>query len=178
MNETAPSYSKRISPRNRRGFTLLELILVCAIIVIVMGVVSASMTGFLARSQLRRSASRLASMAVFARTHAITAGRQVEMRVDKYAGEVALFEQSDDPDQEFSSLGARWRYSLPQNVSISAFEIGGEETEQGSIIFFPEGGAEEAYLVLSLCDSQGRIMTAAEQKQIWVNKITGRLKVE
>jgi len=164
--------------RHSRGFTLLELVLVCAIVAIVVGTVSASMAGFLSRSRLRCTAARLASMAVFARTQAITTGREVEMQVNRSTGEIALFEESEDPAQGFSSLGPRWSLRLPESLLLSTLEIGGEEVPEGGITFYPEGGAKEAHLVLSLRGAEGAGVPSSERKEVWVNKITGRVRVE
>jgi type II secretory pathway pseudopilin PulG len=165
------------SPARKRGFTLLELILVCVIIIIIMGAVSASMSGFLARSRLRASAARLASMAVFARTRSITMGRQVVLRVSQPANEIALLEESTDTGGAFTSIDNRWRLRLPETLSIANLEIEGEILEEGDIVFFPEGGASEAHLVLALHPAAGK-PAAMEEKQIWVNRVTGRVKVE
>jgi len=180
----------------KRGFTLLELLLVCVIIIIVMGSVSASLAGFLARSRLRSSAARAASMGVFARSHALATGRRVVMEIDQAGGEIALLEQAPPrmgtgqageayggqaagQPEEFVSLGERWRMFLPEGISISSLEIDGERVEQGRITFFPQGGAQAATIIFSLADaSPSASLRTREEKEIRVNRITGRVKVE
>jgi type II secretion system protein H len=160
----------------RSGFTLLELIFVCVIIIIVVGAVSASMAGFLSRSRLNSTAGRLASIMIFARSRAITAGRQMALEVNQAAGEIELLEQSDKDPKEFGPVGDEWKMTLPEDISMSALEIDGVAVKDGRILFFPTGGAQEAGMTLCL-RAEANDGNAA-RKQLSINKITGRVKVE
>ena len=115
-------------------------------------------------------------MAVFARNHAITTGKLVEMKVDRGSGAVTLFERSEDGTQE-TSLGAEWDLTLPDGIAITHLEIDDDASSTGEIAFYPDGGARRGRLVLALVDDQGRMLENSEQKQVLINKVTGRVQV-
>lgn len=163
--------------QERRGFTLLELILVCAIVAIIVTAVSASMSGFLGRNRLRSLAGRTAALAIFARSRALTAGHEVVMRVDRSNGEIALYEPTTEDGQELTLLGNEWVIRLPEGIVISALEVADEVVSEADITFFPNGSAQEAHLTLAL-HSRNAAGAAQAQTELSIKRITGRVKVE
>jgi Tfp pilus assembly protein FimT len=157
------------------GFTLLELLLVCAIILIMVATVSASMGGMLNRSHLREAAARVSALAIFARSHALISGKKVVMAVDPSQGEISLL-QPDPQSGELALIDNNQRVRLPREVAIDQLEIEGQPANPGEITFYAEGGAQSATIVLG---TAGEGQNASRvRRTLRVNKITGRVKVE
>jgi|WetSurMetagenome_2_1015567.scaffolds.fasta_scaffold144519_2 Tfp pilus assembly protein FimT len=168
-------FSGRQDIRPAGGFTLLEMLLVCAIILVMVATVSASMGGMVNRSHLRATAARVSTLAIFARSHALTSGRKVVMAVDPPQGEVSLL-QPEEQSGELVLIDESWRARLPQDVAIDHLEIDGRQADQGEITFYAEGGAQSATIVLGTA-GEGQNSRRA-QRTLTINKITGRVKVE
>lgn len=70
----------------RQGFTLLELLIVLALLGIMAGVVAPATGRFLERMNFRRQTSALVAGIRYARLMAVGKGRPVEMRFDRQSG--------------------------------------------------------------------------------------------
>ncbi len=143
------------------------------------------------RMRLQSTMQRLASLAVFARSQALTIGRPVAMEVNQSAQEVTLLQQAEGQAEGFTPLGAQWRLRMPESVSMSALEIDGasaqtagagqtasplksSESPEGRITFYPDGSAQAGCVTLALRSEGGQ----AGAKRLCVNKVTGRVRVQ
>lgn len=171
----AGSARRRHSPAER-GFTLLEVIIVGVIVVILVTAVSASLSGFLTRSRLRTAIGRLTSMAVYARTQALTTGERIVLQADSNSNYVGLLRYDlESEDAELLPLDSRWQIHLPESVVIERLELQGEVVDEADIVFFPDGSATSARMELLLLAPEGY---AAEQKVLTINGLTGRVEIE
>lgn len=80
----------RTGPRRRdtgAGFTLVELLLAVALVVLLLGAVVFNFAGLQRGASLDEGASQLESLLRFARAHAASSGRQVEITFEEDVGE-------------------------------------------------------------------------------------------
>ena len=115
-----------------RGFTLLEIVLVMAIIALATVLAAAAMTGGFKGMQLKASAKEIASNLRYTRTQAIATGQPQRFVIDpaKHAWQAPSAHHGSIPDKvgiEFT--GAR------------EAQVNGAPSGQGAIEFFPDGAA-------------------------------------
>lgn len=115
-----------------RGFTLLEIVLVMAIIALASVLAAAAMTGGFKGMQLKASAKEIASNLRYTRTQAIATGQPQRFVIDpvKHAWQAPNAHHGSIPDKvgiEFT--GAR------------EAQVNGAPSGQGAIEFFPDGAA-------------------------------------
>jgi len=116
----------------QRGFTLLEIVLVMAIIALASVLAAAAMTGGFKGMQLKASAKEIASNLRYTRTQAIATGQPQRFVLDpaKHAWQAPNAHHGSIPDKvgiEFT--GAREALA------------NGAPSSQGAIEFFPDGAA-------------------------------------
>ena len=129
----------RIDPRQlrRRGFTMIELVIVLVILSLAAGLAAPSLKGFGANAKLRDSTQQLVSCTRWARAEA--AGRAITMRLalDSTANTYVVERQDDTgqwihADGEFGTATA-----LPTGFTLQLLS-GGSATDAGSIDFYPD----------------------------------------
>jgi type II secretion system protein H len=156
---------------SKRGFTLLELLVVMAIMVLLSGAVLATMAPALAEARLRSASAQLVSALRFARSHAVSRHVPTRLRLDIAArtSEVQVQETADDGTQAWRTLTtqAGRRRALPEGVAIEAAQAATEtEAAERTVTFTALGRGEDASLTIT--DSAGRGRT------IRVDAVTGR----
>ena len=116
----------------QRGFTLLEIILVMAIIALASVLAAAAMTGGFKGMQLKASAKEIASNLRYTRTQAIATGKPQRFVIDpaKHAWQAPNAHHGTIPGK----LGIEFTGAREAQVS-------GASTGQGAIEFFPDGAA-------------------------------------
>lgn len=124
--------------RSTGGFTLLELLLVLAILALGVALVLPSLSGPLASARFRQGGAEFRAAMVQARSHAAASGRTRVVRIDLGTGEYGI--PSDNVDRV-----------LPEGVRVSAVKAAGETIERGvaELRFFPDGSADAAEVVLA-----------------------------
>jgi Tfp pilus assembly protein FimT len=150
--------------RNRTSqssaFTLLELVLVMGILVIVVAMVAPSLSGFAAGRRTSYAATRITSMAEYARTQAVTEGRTWRMNFDPASravwltvqeGNVFIEPSSNLGDRSQAAEGIQIRTDLtPQH----------DGTQNGLYVeFHPDGRTDPVHIWIS--DPQGRTIEVA-----------------
>ena len=112
------------------GVTLLELLIVLALMAIVAGFVIPMFGGPVSTSELRASARQLAAGLRFARSEAVSERRETFLVLD-VAGK--RFKVDRDPQE----------HKLPQRVELKLFTAQNDLVNEsvGSIRFFPDGGS-------------------------------------
>lgn len=121
--------AERLLMRGRRGFSLLELLLVLALLGVIAGVVTPATGRFLDRLSFRRQAAVLIASTRYARLMAVGKGRPVAMRFDRQA-QLFHFSGAVEGDKEIN---------LPEGTE---FELSPE-----TLVFFPDGLATPGRLV-------------------------------
>lgn len=104
-------------PANRRvvAFTLIELILVMAIFVIVMGIAAPELRGFFRGRNLDNEAQRFLSLTRYGRSRAISEGLPVELWVNPKAGSYGLQALSGYTETRTNAIA----YAVDSSIQIS-----------------------------------------------------------
>ena len=149
---------RRVTTRaSRRGVTLLELLIVLAIMAIVAGFVIPMFGGPVSTSELRSAARQLAAGLRLAQSEAVSQRRQTFLVLD-VAGK--RFKVDNDPQE----------HKLPSKVELKLFTAQNDLVSEsvGSIRFFPDGGS-----------NGGRITVASGDRKfdVDVDWLTGRVAI-
>jgi len=115
-----------------RGFTLLEMVLVMAIIALASVLAAAAMTGGFKGMQLKASAKEIASNLRYTRSQAIATGQPQRFVIDpaKHAWQAPGSHHGTIPDK----LGIEFTGAREAGIN-------GARQGQGAIEFFPDGAA-------------------------------------
>jgi general secretion pathway protein H len=130
---TAPGKTSR-----RGGFSLLELILVIAVLSMLAAVVIPSLPGALESARLRGCAGEVRATLTLARTLAVSESRGRSVSFDLDSGEYGV-----DGDAR--------KWLLPDGILLAAVRLGDAAAERGvvRIRFRPDGSADEAQIAIS-----------------------------
>ena len=143
--------------RDVRGVTLLELLIVLALMAIVAGFVMPMFGGPVPTSELRATARQLAAGLRLAQSEAVSQRRQTFLVLD-VAGK--RFKVDNDPHE----------HKLPSKIELKLFTAQNDLVNEsiGSIRFFPDGGS-----------NGGRITVAAGERKfdVDIDWLTGRVAI-
>ena len=147
----------RKGAHNMRGLTLLEILIVIALMAIIAGFVIPMFSGPVSTSELRASARQLAAGLRLARSEALAERRETFLVVD-VAGK--RFKVDRDPAE----------HNLSSKIDIKLFTAQNDLVSDsvGSIRFFPDGGS-----------NGGRITVASGERKfdVDVDWLTGRVAI-
>ena len=161
---------ERTGNMKRRGFTLLELLTVIAIMAVMMGATTAAYFGLGRGARLRGAVSTLRSSLSLTRQQAILKGqtltlefREVSSGSDTYQYEVWYYSDTDSTeDHQVGQTGY-----LPRGISLSPVPR--------DLEFYPTGGAgADAPVLLTLAE----IGAAGTTVTLTVYPLTGLMKVD
>ncbi len=147
----------RHARRRSRGMTLLEILIVLALMAIATAFVFPMFGGPVSTSELRASARSLAAGLRLARSEAVSRRRETFLTLDV---EGKRFKVDDDPRE----------HTLPKRVELKLFtaqnDLVGDKV--GAIRFYPDGGS-----------NGGRITVAAGTRKfdVDVDWLTGRVAI-
>jgi len=121
-----------------RGFTLLELIVVLALMAVLMTVVPPMISSALPGTQLKSASRELAASLRYARNHALTAREEATLTLDV-------------EKHSFKMTGREKSYAIPENLKIEILTAESETKGEniGAIRFFPDGGSTGGRITLS-----------------------------
>lgn len=124
----------------RKGFTLVELIVVLAILAGCAALVAPSVSRTVASARLRTAASDVRSTFARARALAVASARERSAVFDLSKGEFGV----DNEAVRF----------LPETIRLGAVLPGGDRRDRGSVRFrfFPDGGGDEAEISVTAQD--------------------------
>lgn len=147
--------------RPARGFTLLETLLVVALLAIAAALAAAAVTGGFRGMELRSTAKEMASHLRFTRARAIATGQPQRFVVDP---EAHAWTAPDGRDGE-----------IPERLSVTF--TGAREVQpaegQGAILFFPDGAATGGRITLALDDAAWDIDVAWLTGEVTVGRSEG-----
>ncbi|HEX6137160.1 MAG TPA: GspH/FimT family protein [Casimicrobiaceae bacterium] len=146
-----------MSTNASRGVTLLELLIVLALIALVTGFAIPMFGGPVSTTELRASARQLAAGLRLARSEAVSERRETFLVLD-VAGK--RFKVDRDPKE----------HALPSRIELKLFTAQNDlvDDKVGSIRFFPDGGS-----------NGGRITVASGKRKfdVDVDWLTGRVAI-
>jgi general secretion pathway protein H len=130
--------SMRIKRDGQRGFTLVEKLVVMAIIALVLGVVATGMSRSISGAEARQAARKVVASLRYTRTQAI-------LRHSEQVFEV-------DVEKRSYKAPGRDMVALPEGVEILLTTARSEMTSEsvGGIRFFPDGGSTGGRVDLSV----------------------------
>jgi prepilin-type N-terminal cleavage/methylation domain-containing protein len=139
----------------RRGFTLIELILVMVVLFTIAVVVAPRFSDFFPSLQVRKSSGQLLSWARKARADAAVTGIRQHLLMDPTSRKYWI-EYEARPMKEpgkFTLLSGAWgEETLPEGVVFESIEDADKDATRGGvryIEFRPDGTSSEATIILS-----------------------------
>lgn len=159
-----------MSDSRRDGFTLVELLLVLALVVVLAGIAAPSLSGSLARGRLDSAAEEVRTAWVDARLEAMRSGEpvafQCELGTGRYtlsslanaaaalAGSAEVADQMEVADDENEDLGAITFTQL--TLGDPALDPMIDPAIAAVVVFRPDGAADDAIAVLTAEDGRRR----------------------
>ena len=140
------------------GFTLLELILVLALIGTVVAMVAPSLRIFCRARETADAAARVLSLTQYARSQAVAEGRPFRLCVDDQASTCWLSAQRAGAFVELECEMGR-RFSFPAGSSVRLLDGAGEQSQLGYVQFGPDGRTDEA--TFEITGRQGEVVRVA-----------------
>lgn len=136
------------SRRHHAGLSLVELLLVVALIAVAAGVAAATLGGGRAGAELRGAARTLAEELRYTRAQAIVSGREQVFRLDV-------------DTRHWQAAGKR-DGQLPASVTVTATTARNEQQARGdaTVRFFPDGAATGGRYVLAHGDARWQVEVA------------------
>ena len=122
----------------RRAFTLIELILVMAILVIVIGVALPSLKNFFRGRNIESESRRLLELTRYGQSRAVSEGVPMVLWINARDGTYGLNEQAGYTDGDTRAVS----YNVDKDLSISVVQGKMKKVIRGaypSIYFLPEG---------------------------------------
>ena len=139
-----------------RGFTLVELLVVLAILALVMAVIPPFLAGGQARAELSSSAREIASALHETRSLAIREGRSETFVVDGTAG-------------AFRAAGGAPERRVPAGLRLSLLTLANKRLDVGVIRFFGDGSSTGGSV---------SILQGERRSDVTVDWLTGRVSLE
>ncbi|MBW1678786.1 MAG: prepilin-type N-terminal cleavage/methylation domain-containing protein [Deltaproteobacteria bacterium] len=171
---------KRADLTSTPGFSLLELILVMALIGLLTALIAPSLSNSLANVRLKTAVKKTAAIIRYAHNQAISKKKPFWVVFDREENQVTVVDRplegqgKIDNSKEASDsfpLSAKV-YSYPEDVIIGKIKVGREEISepQGAFVFYPNGSCSGGELLLKGNDSRAY--------RIKLDFITGTPKIE
>src|SRR5687767_11284042 len=140
-----PRRSLRAMPRHARGFTLIEIVIVVALVAGIAALVAGLLSVGLPGQQLRGSARELAAQLRYARAQAIVSGEPQQVTVDVGT-------------REWKAPRAR-HGQIPEAIEVIA--VGARdataEPDMATYRFFPDGSSTGGHVRLRRGDAEWRV---------------------
>lgn len=153
---------------NRSGFTLLELVLVLAILTLVVAMIAPSLQGFAAGRSGRNLATNLLSLTRYARTQAISEGRVYRLNIDPAGRKAWLTAESGAtfaaPENDYGR-----EVEVPESSTLTT-DL--RATDAGVFVqFYPGGRCDVASFQIT--DRFGETISLASESPTQMYRIAG-----
>ena len=157
------SRTGRKRKRNRRGYTLIELILSALIITILIGISAPLFRRHFSDLELRNASYNLAKLIIFAREKAVGESRYYKINFDFEKARFWL--TSGDNPGNFKKMKSGYGrvYSLPEGFKISAAKT--------AYIFYPDGSSEKIDIIIRGGKSGFRIKSEGRLGRVEIKRI-------
>jgi len=151
----------------RRGFTLIEMVIVMVILGLSITLVTPYLSRFSRTVELRASAKKISGILRYYRSEAIQQGKVYQVLFDSNLREVRI--QSRERTEE---KALKNRYPLPAGVQIKELNIPAPQYPEDfpAIEFYPSGGSNGGSILLDSPDRKGF--------RISVHFLTGMVVIE
>lgn len=123
----------------RRGFTLIELILVMGLLAVVLTATSPLLRNFFRGRRMGEEARRILALTRYARSEAISRSTPMELWIDEAQKRYGLRPQTDTGEDEKEPV----TFNLDENLTISYSPTNQRERREGVILFLPDGTVDE-----------------------------------
>lgn len=140
----------------RFGFTLLELILVMAILATVMALAAPKLSAWGRGAKLRNSADDFVTATKFARTHAVSSGYPCVVSIDKQGGAFSVKQQNVD---KLTPVDGEFGDAIPVLEGGKIDAVGSGRTPIDAITFYPSGRVEPATVTITADDGESKTIT-------------------
>ncbi len=155
---------------NRRGFSLLELVIVLALVGLSLALVTPSFSSFAQRLELKTTAQRISGILRYSRSESIQKGKVYQVIFDSGLRQIRI--EEPEPEEGEAKTPPRV-YPLPKGVQMRDFQVAPVEfsSDLPVIEFYPNGGASGGSLIID----------GLEQKigyRIKVHLLTGMVEIE
>ena len=147
-----------IKRRAHSGFTLMELILVMAILAIVLALAAPKLTGWREAGKLRNSADDFISATRFARAQAVSSGYVCVVAIDKQGGAFVVKQQNG---QNFTNVDGEFGQPLTILDGGQIDSIDSGKTAIDQITFYPTGRVQPASVKITAGDGESVTITCA-----------------
>jgi type II secretion system protein H len=148
---------------NRRAaFTLIELVLVLAILAMMVALVAPALAKSSRSRMLEQEALRLVALTEYARDEAVSHGVAMAVYVDAQSGAYGM-----EPATASSGIEVRKDFTLPTDLRFET--LASASPKQGrAITFTPEGTPDVASIErVSIADRQGYSRSVVKQSDGW-----------
>jgi len=141
------------------AFTLLELVLVMAIITVIVMMAVPTLRGFGRGRAVSDTATQIIALTEYARTQAIATGQSYRLNLD--AAGRRYFLTADQGDGTFAELGEESGrpFTLPETVNLQWDAP--QQSDGQYVTFLPTGRVEPSTLILS--DTENNVVQVASQ---------------
>lgn len=147
-----------------RGFTLIEIILVVALLTVVLAVTIPNFDSSYKSLQLRSTVDHMAYLLRYAQSHAVAANRQVRL---EFNGEFTNYWLSEEPKNDDGQIndGDSWQrvrgrlgreFSIPENIDIKISEGAG-------MFFYPDGRIEKKHI--TVCQNEKCFIVSTKEQR-------------
>ena len=149
--------------RAASGFTLVELILVMAILAAVMALSVPSLSRSLRERSLEQEAARFLALTEFARNEAVSQGVPMVIWVDAQARRFGL-----EPKTDYGGNEVRREYTLHPDVQFELSSRTGLQDNNQVMEFAPEGTPDPASIEsVGMLDRYGSVRLIAKRSDGW-----------
>ena len=177
----ATGRSNNVNTR-RRGFTLVELLLVMTMMVVVMSVVSPQLRGFFQGRDLDSESVRLLSLTRLGQSRAVAEGVPVDLWIDAKQGSYGLAADGGYTETQTNPVV----YHVASGVQISASQMSGTVLTQSNVwTFLPQRRAERLPKIRfqpdgMIGDSSPETiqLQQGEKSKVWLVENTNHLRYE
>ena len=151
---SSPLSARQLDSMGNHGFTLLELILVMAVIAIIVGMAVPRLSGFAKGRQISGSADELVSLAHYARTQSINNGKIYRLYVQSGTpGKFWIGVEQDDGTYGTTGDVSGRNFVTPDGVSLQWIKAP-QQPDGQYIQFQPTGRTDPASLEIRGADKQ------------------------